>query len=146
MRVIRTIVVALLFIAAVFLASANVQEVEIVFLPDLPLAGWPSVQSVELPLFVIVLGSLVVGVLVGGFGALLEQARLRRAVRRATKEKEKLAGELREVRAELERAESARAELERELERTRSAGSSVQQAAAVETAPASPEGEPAGGS
>ncbi|RMF24857.1 MAG: DUF1049 domain-containing protein [Deltaproteobacteria bacterium] len=119
MRVIRTVVIALLFIAAVFLASANVQEVSLVFLPDLPVAGWPATRSLELPLFVLVLGSLVLGVLIGGFGALFEQARLRRGLRRADKEKKRLAAELAQAAEERERYRQERDEARAELEKTR---------------------------
>ncbi len=123
MRVIRTAVLSLLFIAGVFLASANVHDVSLVFLPNIPIAGWPEFRSVELPLFILVLGFLVLGVILGGFGALFEHVRLRRALRRASKEKDKLAGELGAARAEVEQAESQQSRLREELEQARAEAS-----------------------
>jgi len=125
MKVVRTILLGLLFIAGVFLASANVQPVELVLLPNLPIDGWPAKHSVAVPLFVLVLGALVVGVLVGGLGALLQHVKLRTGLRRARKENrrqgEELAGvreKLALVEAELEQARRECAQLESHLERS----------------------------
>ena len=114
MRVIRTAVLSLLFIAGVFLASANVHDVSLVFLPNIPIAGWPEFRSVELPLFMLVLGFLVLGVILGGFGVLFEHVRLRRALRRASRDKDKLVGERVAARDEVEQAQARRVLLREE--------------------------------
>jgi len=88
MRILRSIVLALLFIAGVFVASANVQLVELVIVPDTGIASFPAKIAIELPLFLIVIVALGAGVLLGGLAAVLEQVRLRTGLRRARKERD----------------------------------------------------------
>ncbi len=136
MRVVRTVVVALLFIAAVFLASANMQTASLVLLPEIPGTGWPQIQSPDLPLFIWILGSLALGVVIGAFGALVEQTRLRRGLRRSEKEKEKLSAELGQVQEELDRCRRERDEARNQLEQIRAeqvAGAAEQDASGSET-------------
>jgi len=102
MRVVRTIFVALLFLLAVAFATANSSPVEI-SLPNAPFDLWPAYPPVEVPLFAVMLAGLVGGVLIGGFGSLFEQVRLRATARRARKLQE--------------RADSARQAAEEECER-----------------------------
>ncbi len=138
MRVVRTVVIALLFIAAVFLASANMQTASLVLLPEVPGTGWPQIQSPDLPLFIWILGSLALGVVVGAFGALVEQARLRRGLRRSEKEKAKLSAELGQVQEELDRCrrecDDVRGQLE-QLRAEQAASAADDGATASEAAP-----------
>jgi putative membrane protein len=91
----------LLFVVCVFVASANVHTVELVYLPHLNVEGWPERGVVEMPMFVLVLGSLVIGLLLGATGAVFEQARLRIGLRRDRHEHERLEAELSQSREEM---------------------------------------------
>ena len=56
MKILRNVLLCVLFVVAVFISSANVQLVEIVYLPATGLdSGWQP-RAIQLPLFVIVLG------------------------------------------------------------------------------------------
>jgi len=91
----------MLFIVCVFVASANVHTVQLVYLPHLDIEGWPERGVVEMPMFVFVLGSLVVGLLLGATGAVVEQARLRVGLRRDHRELERTQQELSQSREEI---------------------------------------------
>lgn len=58
-----------------------------------PVSREVPVFAVDLPLFVIVLGALAVGVLLGGFAAWLAQGKHRKAARRNRREVEQLRSE-----------------------------------------------------
>jgi len=120
-RTLRTLGLCLLFVAAVFISSANVHVVELVYLPGIGIESTWEPRAVHVPLFVVVLASLIIGALLGGAGALFEQARLRLALRKARKVADKAASDADEAR----QAEAARAEdalrLGRELDRARAA-------------------------
>ena len=132
MKIIKTIIAAILFVACVFLATANMHEVDLVY-PDVPLAGWPEYGPWRVPLFVVILVTLVVGILVGGLGTLFEQIRLRTAARRARKEKDRavatceaaeqergrVLGEIARTKTELESVRSQRDGAVADLERLR---------------------------
>jgi len=142
-RILRIILAAVLFVACVFLATANMHEVTLV-LPDVPVAGWPQMREVQVPLFVVVLAALMVGVVVTGLATLFEQLRLRTNARRARKEcrraeaargaleRERDTGirESEAVRAELVQLRAESADLRRELDKTRTDLQRAREAAA----------------
>ena len=119
MKTLRTLLLCLLFVGAVFISSANVHVVELVYLPGIGVESTWSPRSIAVPLFVVVLGSLIVGALLGGAGALFEQARLRLGLRQARKAAEKAAGEADEHRASAIKSADEIARLTRELELSR---------------------------
>jgi uncharacterized integral membrane protein len=90
-KILRIMLAVVLFVAGVFLATANMHEVD-VFLPALPIAGWPELRQVRVPLFLVVLGSLIAGVLLMGLWSLFEQIRWRTGARRAAKEHKRAQG------------------------------------------------------
>ena len=112
MRILKIIAGAFLFVACVFVATANMHSVSLVF-PDVPIRGWPQVGPIEAPLFVVLLTALFLGVLITGLSTLLEQVRLRTIARRARKERDRAE----RMREEAERARDV-AERERETFRT----------------------------
>lgn len=132
MRILRIVLAALLFVACVFLATANMHGVMLV-LPDVPVAGWPQMREVQVPLFVVVLAALVIGVVITGLGTLFEQLRLRGAARRARKEcrraeaardtaeqeRDTLARECQTARAEVAHLQAEAADLRVELDKAR---------------------------
>jgi hypothetical protein len=87
-RILKIILGAALFVACVFVATANMHEVRLAF-PDVPVRGWPHVDDVYAPLFVVILSSLFLGVVLTGLSTLLEQVRLRTVARRARKERDR---------------------------------------------------------
>lgn len=115
MGIVRNVVFAILFVIAVYVASANVQLVEIVYLPATGFAsGWEQ-RSIQLPVFVVVLGGLVLGALIGGVTALLEQGRLRFALRRASGAEKKALQDIRALEEEVEKERAATAALRAEM-------------------------------
>ena len=123
MKTLRAVVVCLLFVAAVFVASANVHVVEIVYLPAIGIESTWAPRALHAPLFVIVLGALLVGALLGGAAALFEQTRLRLGLRQARKAAAKAAEDSEAARAEGMRAAEEIARLRRELADARAATS-----------------------
>ena len=119
MKTIRTLLLCLLFVAAVFISSANVHLVDLVYLPGIGVESTWSPRSVAVPLFVVVLGSLIVGALLGGVGALFEQARLRLGLRQARKAADKATTEAEELRTGAAKAADEISRLARELELSR---------------------------
>ena len=116
MKILRNVLLCVLFVAAVFVSSANVQLVEIVYLPATGLeSGWQP-RAIQLPLFVIVLGALGIGALLGGAAGLFEQGRLRLSLRQSRKSEHKAAADLataeEKLASERENAERLRRDFE----------------------------------
>ena len=127
MRVLRSISIVLLCIAGVFIASANVHIVELFYLhPAAEIGSWPTERSVSVPLFLVVIVTLVAGVLLGGLAAILEQVRLRTGLRRARKERDRAVDEQGKAAALLDNASAEanglRAEITELREELRAAG------------------------
>jgi len=129
MRVIRSVVMVMLFLVGVFVANANMHTVDVTYLPSAPALGLPVGATITVPLFLVVLVTLAVGVLLGGLVAILEQAQLRLGLRRARKERDRAVEEQAKATALLENANSDAAGLRAELAELRAelraAGESV---------------------
>jgi hypothetical protein len=97
-------------------------------------SGWHP-RSIQLPLFVIVLGVLAVGALLGGAAGLLEQGRLRIALRQARKAEHKAAAELASMEATLAEEREASARLRRELDSARVTADRAARSSAEATPP-----------
>lgn len=97
MRYVRYLCIAIFAVALVSVALANRSTVGLKVLPD-EVAGWFAVNpSVTLPLFLVILGSIVAGLLVGFIwewirehGERAEKARLERENRRLQREIDRL--------------------------------------------------------
>lgn len=100
MRYVRYLCIAIFALALISVALANRDMVTLEVLPA-EVAGWFAVTpQVELPLFLVILGSIVAGLLVGfiwewirEFGERAEKARLARETRRLEREIARLKGE-----------------------------------------------------
>ena len=100
MRYIRYFCIAIFAVALISVALANRAMVELKVLPD-EVAGWFAVTpSVNLPLFLVILGAIGAGLLVGFIwewirehGERAEKARLARETRRLEREVARLKGE-----------------------------------------------------
>ncbi len=107
MKLLRNVFMAVLFLAGVFLASANTGLVELVYMPPLPLEGYGEGGRVQVPLFVLVLGSILAGVLLTGLGLFLEQMRLRITSRSLSRENDQLNREVGTLREQVEQLKAA---------------------------------------
>lgn len=115
MKTLRTVFLCLLFVAAVFVSSANVHVVELVYLPAVGIESTWDPRSIHIPLFVVVLAALILGAVLGGATALYEQARLRLALRQARRAAEKATAETEAARATQTLAVADAAKLRQEL-------------------------------
>ncbi|KIN61886.1 hypothetical protein Z946_742 [Sulfitobacter noctilucicola] len=100
MRYVRYLCIAVFAIALISVALANRGLVTLQVLPS-EVAGWFAVTpQIQLPLFLVILGSIVAGLLVGfiwewirEYGERAEKARLARETRRLEREIARLKGE-----------------------------------------------------
>ena len=90
-RIVAAIILVPLVIIIVVFAVANRQNVTISF--D-PFGGDTPVASLSLPLFALILGLLIVGVIIGGVASWLGQGKWRGAARRFEREMQVLRGKL----------------------------------------------------
>jgi hypothetical protein len=119
MRALKIILVAFLFIACVLVSTANMHSVQLVF-PDVPIAGWPHFEPIQVPLFFVLLITLFAGVLLAALATLLEQVRLRTIARRARRERERAERAREEAERARDVAEGERASLIAQAEQARS--------------------------
>lgn len=103
MRYIRYAIYALLLIVLVVVCLANLQMVTLNTLPEgleaIPQLGWMAV-SVELPLFIVVLGGLLLGFALGELFEWMREYKYRSEASRKRSEVKKLERELRKTQAE----------------------------------------------
>ncbi|MFQ5478223.1 MAG: lipopolysaccharide assembly protein LapA domain-containing protein [Candidatus Binatia bacterium] len=104
MKIVKTMFYTVVFLFAVFIASFNTATVYLVYLPALPFLARPEGAVLQLPLFVVILGSVLLGVIIGGAGAFIEHLRLRATLRAEQKQNGSLLREVTKVKDELERA------------------------------------------
>lgn len=99
MKWLKTLLWMVLFLVAVLFAVQNREEVIIrfAFLP-LPNYLWFQLPETPLPLFVILLGSLLLGVLIGGLSDVLRRVQLRRDLREHGKTIQRLEQEIESLR------------------------------------------------
>lgn len=102
MRHLSWIVTIPVTVVAVVFAVANRETV--------PLSFWPLPWSLDLPVYLIVLGCLLAGFLLGGFVAWVAAAPRRRRARQTTERARELAREVAELRRREAELKAARAE------------------------------------
>jgi uncharacterized integral membrane protein len=85
MRILKTVILCLAFVAAVFLCSANVHSVQLHYIPDFGITQLGAPQTLEAPLFLVVLASVALGLVFGGGAAIFEQTRVKLELRQAKK-------------------------------------------------------------
>lgn len=108
MRYVRYLCIAIFAVALISVALANRSIVTLQLLPA-EVAGWFAVNpQIEMPLFLVILGSIVAGLLVGfiwewirEYGQRAEAARQAREMRRLEREVAKLQGEKHEGKDEV---------------------------------------------
>jgi uncharacterized integral membrane protein len=86
MKVIKAIIIALLFFLAVTFCLQNTDEVTLRY--------YSFVENLTAPIFIVVLASVFLGLVIGIIGSGLTNLRLRLQLRRQTKEMEALRKEL----------------------------------------------------
>ena len=90
-KIVAVVVLVPLAIVIIAFAVANRQDVTVSF--D-PFSAQQPAASLTLPLFMLVIGLLIVGVVIGGIAAWLSHGRWRRAARRFEREVDELRSEL----------------------------------------------------
>lgn len=81
-RILVIVIVLPISVALIMLAVANRHSIGLVVDP----IGGDGALTLQAPLFLVVFGALIVGVLIGGIVVWLSQGRYRRAARRASRE------------------------------------------------------------
>ena len=100
MRYIRYACIALFAVALVSVALANRNIVTLQVLPT-EISGWFAVNpSVELPLFIVILGGIIVGLLVGFVWEWMREHAVRAEASRKAREVRKLEREVKRLRGE----------------------------------------------
>ncbi len=94
-KIVAVVVLVPLAIVIIAFAVANRQDVTVSF--D-PFSAQQPAASLTLPLFMLVIGLLIVGVVIGGIAAWLSHGRWRRAARRFEREVDELRSELASLR------------------------------------------------
>jgi uncharacterized integral membrane protein len=94
-KIVAVVVLVPLAIVIIAFAVANRQDVSVSF--D-PFSAQQPAASLTLPLFMLVIGLLIAGVVIGGIAAWLSHGRWRRAARRFEREVDELRGELASLR------------------------------------------------
>jgi uncharacterized integral membrane protein len=102
MKIVKRTLLLVLFVCGVFLATHNSQDVTLVVIPALGIAGWPAEQTIDLPLFVVILAALTAGGLLIGVVAAAERISLQTRLRRARKDVARLESERSAIREKLE--------------------------------------------
>lgn len=99
-RIVLTLILLPISVAVILLAVANRHSVALLLDPFAGDAG----MSVQVPLFLVVFGALIVGVVLGGVSVWVNQGRYRRSARRSQREARRAADEVEELRAAAARA------------------------------------------
>ena len=94
-RIILIVIVLPISVALIMLAVANRHSVGLVIDPF----GGEGALALQLPLFLVVFGALILGVLIGGITVWLSQGRYRRGARRARREARRATAQADELRA-----------------------------------------------
>ncbi len=129
MKLLRTVILGVLFLLGVFLSSANTGSMKIVYLPPMPFGPMPEGASIEVPVFIVILGSILVGVLITGLGVAFEQSKLRWSTRSALKQAKRQEAEWgaanRDVASMKEQVANANGETERVRAKLREAEAQI---------------------
>lgn len=146
MKILRNLLYIFAVVGGIVLASANMTEVDFVYLPGLEFLAGPSVAQVRVPLALLLLGFLLVGAFVAGTGTFVEHVRLRFLSRRNEKVARGLRAELEKARAELDQARTELAARDADLLAEQARVRRLQQAAASPPATGDEAGAPASAS
>jgi uncharacterized integral membrane protein len=100
MRYIRYASIAIFAVALILVALANRGIVQVKLLPDEVAALAALNPSVEMPLFLVIFGGIIAGLIIGFFWEWLREAKERAAAARGAREMQRLRDELRRLKGE----------------------------------------------
>lgn len=115
MRFIRYALLALIAILLVTLATANLESVTVKLMPaDIALLlGYPeALNQITLPLFVVILGAVGLGIVLGYLTEWLREHKLRSAAKQTRREAEKLSREVKQLKSDKAQGDEVLALLE----------------------------------
>lgn len=115
MRYVRVTILVILGLALFLIAFANRAPVELRLIPEELANLWQGGNAVTLPLFIVILGSVVVGVIIGFIWEWLREHRYRSGLKSNSRELTRLR---REVEAIKSRPEDQTDEIARILDKT----------------------------
>lgn len=100
MRYIRYTSIAIFAVALILIALANRGMVSVKMLPD-EVSGFSALNpSIEMPLFVVIFGGILAGLIIGFFWEWVREAKERAAAARAAREMQRLRDEVRRLKGE----------------------------------------------
>ncbi|QFU09457.1 hypothetical protein PARPLA_01361 [Rhodobacteraceae bacterium THAF1] len=100
MRIVKFVLLAIVAILLLIVALANAQEVTLRVLPE-AMAGFMGISwTITLPMFVVILGAVVVGLLIGFLWEYAREHKHRRAARTERREREVLEREVTQMKRE----------------------------------------------
>ena len=100
MRIVKFVLLAIVAILLLVVALANAQEVTLRVLPE-AMAGFMGVSwTISLPMFVVILGAVVVGLLIGFLWEFAREHKHRAAARAERRERETLEREVNQMKKE----------------------------------------------
>ncbi len=100
MRTIRYASIAIFAVALILVALANRGIVQVKLLPEGVAALAALNPSVEMPLFLVIFGGIIAGLIIGFFWEWLREAKERAAANRAKREMQRLRDEVRHLKGE----------------------------------------------
>ena len=93
MKIVKTILIVVLFFLTVTFSLQNTENVGLHY--------YGVTEPFSAPLFTVVLAAVLLGVIIGGFGGLLTNLKLRMDVRKQAREMERLGTELKRAQEQL---------------------------------------------
>ncbi len=100
MRYVRYASIAVFAVALILVALANRGMVQVKLLPDEVAALAALNPSLKMPLFLVIFGGIIAGLIIGFFWEWLREAKERAAANRAKREMQRLRDELRRLKGE----------------------------------------------
>jgi len=101
-KILRGVLLLFLFVFGVWVGIENQADVQFAYLPAIPLVGLGAASTITMPVFLLVLLAVLIGGVCTGGLALFQQSSLKFQLRRAIKDRDRIAGDEAAVREKLE--------------------------------------------
>ena len=94
---VKNVILFLILIVSIFFFMQNAESVIIRFGLS-PFSDYQFFEISKIPLFLVILGSIILGIVIGGFGNFYKQFQLKKTIRQNQKSIEKLEREIQSLR------------------------------------------------